>query len=151
MVSTATRETNSSLAADKGPLMRKRVKTTPLQREILRALVSEGHRSLPALLHDLQGAFPVDSYAMQLERLERSLAVLIRMGCVYLARIVDSEKKQFFVDEMNQLSLEKLVRWDETTRGWNFQSLEPMVTDIVVQLTKGGVEELELASGQKDT
>ena len=129
--------------------MRKKVKITPFQREILRVLARSERRSLPALLDDLQSAFPIDSYSEQLERLARSLGILKRMGCLYVYRIMPPEDRLVYVDEMNRSSLEQLVRWDEMRGGWNLQPLEPAVIDIIVELTQGGVEVLELDSTQR--
>lgn len=130
--------------------MRKKVKITPFQREILLVLAgSEQYKcSLPALLDDLQAAFPVDSHSEQLERLARSLGILKRMGCLYVCRIMPGEKL-VYVHEMDRSSLEQMVRWDDIKGGWNFQPLEPAVIDIIVGLNQGGVEVLELDSRQR--
>ena len=128
--------------------MRKKVKLTPLQRQILRVLAPSGQRSLPALLDDLQAAFPVGSRRLEIKRLERSLGILGRMGCLYLSRLMPSEEKPFTVDEFTRLSLEELVRWDDTGGGWGLPSSVSVVTDIVVRLTSGGLDILELHSRQ---
>jgi hypothetical protein len=126
--------------------MRKKVKITPFQRASLWALARSGKCSLVSLLDDLQSAFPSDSPRLQIERMERSLGILGRMGCLYFCWIWSSEEKPFTVDDTDRLSLQEVVRWDDVKGRWNFQTLEPAGTEIIVRLTNGGQEVLKLDS-----
>lgn len=128
--------------------MKKKIKTTPLQREILWALADPGECSLPALLNSLLPKFPHLSPASLLKEVERSLVVLYRGGCLYLMREIGGERKEFLYPEMFALNLGRTLSWKEGEGG--FVVSEDNVDDVVVQLTTGGVYWLELIAAQSD-
>ena len=99
--------------------MQKKVKTTPLQREILWALAETGECSLPALLSCLHPKFLHLSPAALEDEVERSLGIVWRAGCVYLKRIVDGERKTVLVSEMQALDLGRLLSRDEASGEWS--------------------------------
>ena len=125
--------------------MRKKIKTTPLQREILWALAETGECSLPALLNSLLPKFSYLPVSMQNE-VERSLGILRRAGCLYLTRVIGRERRSVLAVEMDALNLGNMLSWDENGRG--FFVNEDNVADVIVQLTKGGVEWLDLIAAQ---
>ena len=126
--------------------MQNKVKTTPLQREVLRALAETGECSLPALLGSLSPKFPRLPPAPLRNEVERSLAVLWRAGCLYLMRVVGGERKIVLVPEMEALDLGRMLSWDEASGGWRVS--ENDVGDVVVQLTGGGVRWLDSIAAQ---
>src|SRR4051794_13349336 len=113
--------------------MRKKVKTTPLQREILRALAGTGNQSLPALLNSLSASFTALNPDALIKEVERSLGVLKRAGCLYLMRVVGGESRSVLAPEMATLDLNRLVRRDEAGGVWEVS--EANTEDVVVQLT----------------
>lgn len=128
--------------------MRKKVKTTPLQREILRALADSGVYSLPSLLNSLIPKSPHLSPASLLKEVERSLVILYRAGCLYLLREIGGARKEVLFPEMFALNLGRILSWEEDEGG--FVVSEDGVADLVVQLTNGGVYWLELIAAQSD-
>lgn len=126
--------------------MQKKVKTTPVQREILWALADTGDCSLPALLGSLSAKYPTHSPAALRKEVERSLRVLWRAGCLYLMRVAGGERRIVLVPEMEALDLGRVLSWDEASGGWEVG--EANTDGIVVQLTGGGVHWLDLIAAQ---
>jgi hypothetical protein len=122
--------------------MQKKVKTTPLQREILWALANTGECSLPALLNSLPPKFPLLTLAALQDEVERSLRILWRAGCLYLMRLVGGERKSVLVTEMKVLGLGRLLSRDDASGEWYVA--EDNVADVVVQLTNCGGQWLDL-------
>jgi len=128
--------------------MRRKIKTTPLQREILWGLADTGDSSLPALLDSLSAKSPALPPAALLKEVERSLGILFRAGCLYLMRVAGGEKQTVLVPEMAALDLGRMLRRDEAGGGWEVG--EAITDDIVVQLTTGGAYWLDLIAGQSN-
>ncbi len=128
--------------------MLKKVKTTPLQREILWALADTGECSLPVLLNNLLPKFTKLFPASLQKEVERSLGILWRAGCIYLMRVVDGERKNVLAPEMDVLDLGGMLSWDEARGGYVVR--EDNVSDIVVQLTNGGVHWLDLIAAESN-
>ena len=126
--------------------MRKKVKTTPLQREILWGLADTGDCSLPALLNSLSAKFPALPPAALLKEVERSLGILNRAGCLYLMRVIGGERQSVLVPEMAALDLDRILRRDEVGGGWEVS--EAHTDDIVVRLTTGGIYWLDSIAAQ---
>ena len=129
--------------------MRKKVKTTPLQREILWSLAATGEASLLGMLRSLEAKFPNDSSDALLKDVQRSLGVLRRAGFLYLLWQFETERKSMLWKEASALSLEESIARDEATHVWSIYE-PPNAKDIIVQLTQGGVEALELIAAQSD-
>ncbi|MBV9957189.1 MAG: hypothetical protein JO360_02155 [Acidobacteria bacterium] len=128
--------------------MRKKVKTTPLQREILRALAQTGECSLPVLLGQLRLKFSQLSPAKLQGEVERSLGILKRAGCLYLSRLIGDERKNVPADEWTALGLGRMLSWDDEQGGWFV--IEDHVSDVIVRLTNGGVKWLDLIAAQSN-
>lgn len=126
--------------------MRNKIKTTPLQREILSALANTGDCSLPALLSSLRSRFPQLASAALQDNVEQSLGILWRAGCIYLMQIVDGEKRTILVPEMEELNLDKLLGWDAASDRWI--AGEDNVADVIIQLTNNGVQWLEVIAAE---
>lgn len=126
--------------------MQKKIKTTPLQREILWALADTGERSLPALLENLSAKFPTLSPAALRKAVARSLGVLWRAGCLYLMRVVARERQGILAPEMAALDLSRMISWDEERGGWVVS--EAGADDVIVHLTTGGAHWLDLIAAQ---
>jgi hypothetical protein len=126
--------------------MLKKIRTTPLQREILSALANTGGCSLPALLSSLRSKFPHLASAALQDNVEQSLGILWRAGCIYLMRIIDGEKRTVLVPEMKELDLGKLLRWDGASDRWI--AGENNVADVIIQITNNGVQWLEVIAAE---
>jgi hypothetical protein len=126
--------------------MQKKVKTTPLQREILWALADRGECSLPALLDSLSAKFPALSPAALRKEVARSLGVLWRAGCLSLMRVVGGERQGILAPEMAALDLSRILAWDEARGRWEVS--EAGAEDVIVHLTAGGVHWLDLIAAQ---
>jgi hypothetical protein len=128
--------------------MRRKIKTTPFQREILWAMANDGRLSLLALLRHLALKFPTESPNTLLQRTDRDIGVLDRHGCLYLIWQIGVEEKPVLWPERTTLQFNDLFRWDETSEQWKVEPREPAFTDLILQLTQGGVEALGLISAQ---
>lgn len=126
----------------------RKVKTTPFQREVLWSLAETGERGVLVMLDILRSRFPDDTPDALLKELERSLGILGRMGCLYLCWQDENERRPVLVDERRTLSFKHLLRWNEASKHWVMLEQASPVKDIIVQLTKGGVEVLELIAQQ---
>ena len=128
--------------------MRRKIKTTPFQREILWATADDGRVSFLALIDQLAMKFPSESVDRLLQRTDRDIRVLERHGALYLIWQIGTEEKPVLWPERNTLHFNDLFRWNETSRQWKAQPRQPPFTDIILQLTQGGVEVLELIAAQ---
>ena|SRR5829696_8976850 len=126
--------------------MRRKIKTTPFQREILWAMADDGRVSLLALLKHLALKFPAESPETILQRAERDIRVL--EGFFYLIWQNGSEERPVLTTERSTMPFKDLFRWNEASNQWEVQPREPPFTDIILQLTQGGVEVLDLISSQ---
>ena len=92
--------------------------------------------------------FPAQSPSWILEEAERSIGVLERQGFLYLIWHLGSREQSVLMTERKLLQFKNLFRWDETSRHWEWEPRKRAVTDLIVQLTQGGVEALDLISAQ---
>src|SRR5687767_9702125 len=93
--------------------MRRKIKTTPFQREILGAIADNGRVSLLALLTDLLLKFPAESPSTLLQRAERDIRVL--EGLLYLIWQNGSEERSVLTPERSTMPFKDLFRWNEAT------------------------------------
>ena len=128
--------------------MRQKLKTTPLQREILWALADDGRESLTTLLKDLVLKFREQSPNSILEEAERSIGVLERLGFLYFVWKLGSEEQPVLIMHRKLVQFKNMFRWDETSEQWELEPGKLAFTDIILQLTQGGVEALDLISAQ---
>lgn len=126
--------------------MRRKIKTTPFQREILWALADDGRASVLALLKDLALKFPAESPSTILQKAERDIRVL--EGLFWLFWQNGSEERAVLTTERSTMPFKDLFRWNETSNQWEVQPREPAFTDIILQLTQGGVEALDLIAAE---
>ena len=123
-------------------MVRQKVKTTPDQREVLWLLAESDRMSCLLILNTLHSKFGVSPDTF-LGRIERALAVLKHLGCVYFLWQFESEIRPVLANERPELSLKDLFVWDENAKAWVAQP-QSNVVDLIVQLTRGGVEILDL-------
>ena len=128
--------------------MRQKIKTTPFQREILWALADKGREKLLTLLKNLSLKFPTESPNTILETAERDIAALERQGLLYLIWQSGSEEQPVLATERESIAFKGLLRWNETRNQWEVQPREPAFTDLILQLTQGGAEALDLIAAQ---
>ena len=128
--------------------MRRKIKTTPFQREILWAMADEGRIGFLALLETLATKFPAESPSSLLQRVEREIGVLERVVGLYFFWQFGADEEPVLWTDRTTMRFEDHVRWNETTNRWEMQPREPPVTDLIVQLTQGGVEALNLIADE---
>jgi hypothetical protein len=102
--------------------------------------------SLLALLKHLALKFPAESPGTILQRAERDIRVL--EGFFWLLWQNGSEERPVLTTERSTMPFKDILRWNEASNQWEVQPREPAFTDIVLQLTQGGVEVLDLISAQ---
>lgn len=128
--------------------MRRKIKTTPFQREILWAMANDGRVGFLALIKQLAMKFTSESANTLLQRTDRDITVLERHGCLYLIWQIGVEEKPVLWPERTTLHFNDLFRWDETSKQWKVEPRERAFTDLILHLTQGGVEALDLISAQ---
>ncbi len=109
-------------------------------------MADDGRVSLLALLKHLALKFPAESPDTLLQRAERDIRVL--EGFLYLIWQNGSEERPVLTTERSTMPFKDIFRWNEASKQWEVRSREPAFTDIVLQLTQGGVEALDLISSQ---
>ncbi|HEY0079558.1 MAG TPA: hypothetical protein VGB73_13175 [Pyrinomonadaceae bacterium] len=117
-----------------------------MQREILWALADSGECSLPVLLNSLPPKYPEFPPAPLIKEVGRSLGILYRAGCLYLTRATGGERKHVPAHEMAALNLGRMLSWVEG--GVGFVVSEGDVADVIVLLTNGGAQWLEVTAAQ---
>ena len=111
-------------------------------------MADEGRISLLALLKHLMLKFPAESSSTILHRVERDIRVLKTHAPLHLFWQFGNEEKLVLWPEMETLQFKDLFRWNETATQWEVQPREPAFTDLIVQLTRGAVEVLEIVAAE---
>jgi len=112
-------------------------------------MADDGRVSLLALLKHLAMKFTSESPNTLLQRTDRDIRVLEGHGCLYLIWQIGAEEKPvLYGPERTTLQFNDLFRWDETSKHWKVEPRERAFTDLILQLTQGGVEVLDLISAQ---
>jgi hypothetical protein len=128
--------------------MQRKVKTTTLQCEILWTLAETNEYPLSGLLNNLRTKFPERSSTELRGEVERSIGILYRSGCLFLARLEDNERKWIRSEEMIRLDLAEMIRFDASADSWIV--CEVGVSDLIILLTQGGLRWLELIGPRED-
>ena len=128
--------------------MEEKIKTTPFQREILWSMAEDSRVGFLALIRHLAMTFTTDSPDALVQRTDRDIRVLERHGCLYLIWQIGTEEKPVLWPERTTLQFKDLFSWDETSMQWKVESSERAFTDLILQLTQGGVKALDLISSQ---
>jgi hypothetical protein len=108
----------------------------------------DGRESLITLLNDLVMKFRAQSPSSILEEAERSIGVLEHQGFLYLIWQLGSDERSVLTTERKLVQFKDLFRWDDTSKQWELKPRERAFTDLILQLTQGGVEALDLISAQ---
>ena len=119
--------------------MGQKLHTTPLQREILWAAANNGRENVRPLLQNLALKFPAESPAAILDNAEHTIEVLARKGFLYLIWQLGSEERAVLTSEKELIQFKSLFLWNEIRRQWEAQHTEAGFTDLILQLTQGGV------------
>jgi hypothetical protein len=124
----------------------RKVKLTPLQREILWTADENelGVCSLLQILDRLQQIFPEQPPELFLKEVQRALQVLWRMGCFYLSSQHGESLKTIKVHEMDEFDLRHIVQRNPLNMHWELILQEPPLDNIILELTNGGAEVLSL-------
>ena len=109
-------------------------------------MADDGRVSLLDLLQHLALKFPAESPGTILQRAERDIKVLEEF--FYLIWQNGSEERPVLTTERSTMPFKEILRWNEASNQWEVQPRESAFTDIVLQLTQGGVEALDLISSQ---
>lgn len=110
-------------------------------------MADEGRVSFLALLKYLMLKFPAEPDKL-LQRIERDIRVLERQAGLYFYWQLDAEEKSVLWTERTTMQFKDLFRWNETANQWEVQPKEPPFTDLIVQLTQGAVEVLDLIAAE---
>jgi len=111
-------------------------------------MADDGRVSLLALLKHLALKFPAESPHTLLQRADRDIRVVEGHGCLFLIWQIGTEEKPVLWPERTTLQFNDLFRWDETSEQWKVEPGERAFTDLILQLTQGGVEVLDLIASQ---
>ena len=111
-------------------------------------MADDGRVGFLTLIKHLAMKFTSESPSTLLQRTDRDITVLERHGCLYLIWQLGAEEKPVLWPERTTLQFKELFRWDETSKQWKVEPREPAFTDLILQLTQGGVEALDLISAQ---
>jgi len=123
---------------------RKKVKLRPIVKEILSFPNERGLASIPALLDYLYLRFRYQSPFELLKEAQKVLRTCWRLGYLYV-ELRNADRRRFItVSEWETLSLSDLVRWDDAEESWKVRQQEPLVDDVLIQLTQGAVRDLKL-------
>jgi len=111
-------------------------------------MATDGRVSLLALLKHLALKFPAESPNTLLQRTDRDIRVVEGHGCLYLIWQMGTEEQPVLWPDRTTLQFSDLFRWDETSKQWKVEPKEAAFTDLILQLTQGGVEMLDLISSE---
>lgn len=111
-------------------------------------MADESRISFLALLKYLMLKFPAEPPEKLLQRIERDIRVLERQAGLYFYWQLDAEEKSVLWTERTTMQFKDLFRWSETANQWEVQPKEPPFTDLIVQLTQGAVEVLDLIAAE---
>ena len=111
-------------------------------------MANDGRVGFLALIEHLAMKFTSESPNMLLQRADRDITVLERHGCLYLVWQMGAEEKPVLWPGRTTLQFKDLFRWDEMSKQWKAEPREPAFTDLILQLTQGGVEALDFISAQ---
>ncbi|HEV8429952.1 MAG TPA: hypothetical protein VGQ41_18775 [Pyrinomonadaceae bacterium] len=111
-------------------------------------MANDGRVGFLALIKHLAMKFTSESPNTLLQRTERDITVLEGHGCLYLIWQIGTEEKPVLWPERTTLQFNELFRLDETSKQWKVEPRERAFTDLILQLTQGGVEALDLIAAQ---
>jgi len=123
---------------------RRQLKLSPIVLQILRFADSDGVASLPQLLDSLYAHSGTESPDSFLAAAERALRKCCRLGYLGLDRVSNGERRWFTVQEVENLSLGDLVWWNSEVGRWDGRWSELEIDGLLIQLTRGAVEDLAL-------
>lgn len=123
---------------------RKKIKLTKLQREILGFPGEDGLASLPGMIMHLAQKRSIERKQEFLTEMEIALIKLRRLGDLYIDRLIDGRRHSLLVDEWKEFYLEKLLIWSDEEGNYKVNPNEPNTSDVLIQLSQGGVKDLEL-------
>ena len=113
---------------------RKKVKLSPIVREILSFPNERGLASIPALLDYLYLRFRYQSPFELLEEAQEALRTCWRLGYLYV-ELRNADRRRFItVPEWETLSLSDLVRWEDAEQHWKVRRQEPPADDVLIRL-----------------
>ncbi|HEX8196728.1 MAG TPA: hypothetical protein VF571_11115 [Pyrinomonadaceae bacterium] len=132
-------------------MVQRKVKTTPLQREILWSLAENANESVLNIIVKLQTVFPKLSSKEILNEAALSIGILRRMGCLYVAGRIGAEIKWLQWEIVDSLVLNDLFEFDERDGSWQAKASDAFQGELILHLTQGGVIVLELIAQQSLT
>ena len=109
-------------------------------------MADDGRASLLAFLQHLLLKFPTESPDNILQRAERDIRVL--EGSFWLFWQNGSEERSVVTTERSTMPFKDLFSWNEAINQYEVKPREPAFTDIILQLTRGGREVLDLIATQ---
>ena len=128
---------------------KKKVKLSPLVNEILSFPDETGLVSLPRLLNHLQGIYNDVPPVRLLGQVDKAIRTCSRLGYLYLKLLSSRREMTVPVWEWRRPTLATFIGWDEAGRCWVVYEGKQQIEDLVIQLTKGGVNDLTLYRQQR--
>lgn len=119
-----------------------------MQRTMLSFPGSDGLVSLGQMLDHLWDRFPNTSREVFIREVGKDLLKLWRLGDVYLERQYSNGRRPVTVDEWDGFSLLNFVGWDSDIQRWRVNPRQPGVEDLFVQISQGGIKDLNLYEAQ---
>lgn len=123
---------------------RKRIKLSPMQRVILAFPGGEGLASVRPLLDQLRQQFPATAPEDFVEEVGKALLKLRRLGALSLERRFGAGRRAVEAGEWENFSLRRFVVWDGPARQWAVSDTQGGADDILIRLSRGGVDDLRL-------
>ena len=123
---------------------RKRIRLTPMQKAILSFPGSDGLVSLPSMMDHLWAEFPRASREDFIDEVQNTLLTLRRLGDLYIELQNGTDRRPITVDEWCSFSLPNFIEWDGDGQRWTLSPGQTGVEDVFVQLSQGGINDLEL-------
>ena len=115
-----------------------------MQKAILSFPGSDGLVSLPSMMDHLWAEFPQMSREDFIHEVQNALLTLRHLGDLYIELQNGTDRRPITVDEWCSFSLPNFIEWDSDGQRWTLSPGQTGVEDVFVQLSQGGINDLEL-------
>jgi len=127
--------------------MSKKLRLSPVQREVVWVLSEAGEENLAALLNTVSKKIQANSRLEALMVFENAIRYLYRQGFIDLClENLENQKHQLVPltsDEATELSVVRVLKWDVNGGYWCLDATQTGKNTLVVTLTEKGQEVLQ--------